>query len=57
MKANFNINGDVVKKVAGVASAIVMGVVTVANALSDQKKAAEFEQMKKTLEELTKPNE
>lgn len=57
MKANFNINGDVVKKVMGIGSAIVMGVVTVANALSDQKKAAEFEEMKKTLAELSKPNE
>lgn len=55
MKVNFN--GDTFKKVMGIGSAIVMGVVTIANHLSDQKKAEEFEAMKKTLAELTKPNE
>lgn len=40
------------KKSLGIASALVMGVVTVANALSDQKKAQEFEDMKKAISEL-----
>lgn len=40
------------KKILGIASAVVMGTVTVINALSDQKKAQEFEDMKKTLSEL-----
>lgn len=40
------------KKILGIASAAVMGIVTVVNALSDQKKAQEFEDMKKTLSEL-----
>ena len=55
MKVNFD--GDTVKKVLGIGSAIVMGVVTVANALSEQKKGEEFEAMKKTLADLTKPKE
>ena len=55
MKINFN--GDTFKKVMGIGAAVVMGVVTVANSLSDQKKAEEFEAMKKTLADLTKPNE
>lgn len=41
-----------VKKVVGIASAVAMGVVAVLNSLSDQKKAQEFEEMKKTLSEL-----
>ena len=48
------VNTQLVKKVAGIASAVVMGVVAVANSLSDQKKAAEFEEMKRTLSELQK---
>lgn len=40
------------KKGLGIASALVMGVVAVANALSDQKKAQEFEDMKKAISEL-----
>lgn len=49
-----DIGSPVAKKVLGFASAAVMGVVAVVNALSDQKKAAEFEDMKKTLSELQK---
>ena len=49
-----NIESSSVKKVLGIASAVVMGVVTVSNALSEQKKAQEFEDMKKTLSELQK---
>lgn len=55
MKINFN--GDTAKKLAKMVPAIVMGVVTIVSQLSDQKKAEEFEAMKKTLAELTKPNE
>ena len=52
VKVKFDINSPVVKKVLGVASAVVMGIVTVTNALSEQKKDQEFEEMKKTLSEL-----
>lgn len=41
------------KKVAGVASAVMMGIVAIGNALADQKKEQEFEDMKKTLKELS----
>ena len=40
------------KKILGIGSAVVMGIVTIVNALSDQKKAQEFEDMKKTLSDL-----
>ena len=50
----FNLNSSAFKKAAGVASALVMGVVAVSNALADQKKEQEFEDMKKTLAELKK---
>ena len=46
------INVDVAKKALGVAAALVMGCVTVVSTLADQKKAAEFEDMKKVLSEL-----
>lgn len=42
------------KKALGIGSAIVMGIVAVANTLSDQKKEQEFEEMKKVLSELKK---
>ena len=38
-----NIESSSVKKVLGIASAVVMGVVTVSNALSEQKKAQELD--------------
>ena len=41
------------KKLLGIGTAIVMGVVTVASALADQKKDQEFEEMKKTLSALS----
>lgn len=41
-----------VKKVVSMAAAVGCGVVAVMNSLSDQKKAAEFEDMKKALAEL-----
>lgn len=40
------------KQVVNIASALVMGVIAVSNALSNQKKEQEFEDMKKTLSEL-----
>lgn len=52
MKIKFD--GPVVKKVVGIVSAVAVGAVAVVNALSEQKKAQEFEEMKKTLSELTK---
>ena len=45
------------KKVISIGSAIAMGIVAVKNSLDDQKKAAEFDEMKKTLAELTKGKE
>lgn len=50
--SKINLNGPVAKKVLGIAGAVVMGLVTVSNALAEQKKAQEFEDMKKTLSEL-----
>ena len=49
-----NLNGSTIKKVTSIVSAVIMGVVAVANSLSDQKKSREFEEMKKTLAELKK---
>jgi hypothetical protein len=40
------------KDVMGIGMAIVAGVVAVSNSISDQKKAQEFEDMKKALSEL-----
>lgn len=51
-----NVNKDLVKKGLGIASVVVTGVVAVVNALSDQKKEAEFEGMKKAIEELQNQN-
>ena len=47
-----NLNSPALKKGMGIASALFMGVVAVASALSDQQKDREFEEMKKTLAEL-----
>lgn len=46
----FNINSEAAKKVLGVGSALFMGVVAVVNALGDQKKERELEQMRKDIE-------
>lgn len=46
------VNTDLLKKGLGVLSVIAAGAVAVANAISDQKKEAEFEGMKKAIEEL-----
>lgn len=48
----FDIKSPIVKKGLGIASALVMGVVAVSNALSDQKREKEFEDMKKAISEL-----
>lgn len=48
------IKSPVVKKSLGIASAVVSGVITISSALSEQKKAQEFEEMKKTVSELKK---
>lgn len=50
MKLNFD--GFNTKKVIGIVSALAMGCIAVTNALSEQKKNIEFEEMKKTLSEL-----
>ena len=50
---NFNVmNNSTLKKGLGIVSAVIMGIITVSNALSDQKKEQEFEDMKKALSEL-----
>lgn len=48
----FDINGPVAKKVLGIGTAIVMGAITVVSTLADQKQAAEFENLKKIVDEL-----
>lgn len=48
------IKNPAVKKGLGIASALFMGVVAVSNALSDQKREKEFEDMKAVLSELQK---
>lgn len=52
MVVKFDIKSPIVKKGLGIASALVMGVVAVSNALSDQKREKEFEDMKKAISEL-----
>lgn len=47
-----NLNNPTVKKVCGIVSAVVVGAIATVNALADQKKAQEFEDMKKVLSEL-----
>lgn len=48
----FNLNNSAFQKALGVASVVFAGVVAVSNALSEQKKEAEFEEMKKAISEL-----
>lgn len=52
MKVKDLMNNPGLKKGFGIASAIVMGVITISDALSEQKKDQEFEEMKKDIEEL-----
>lgn len=54
--SKFNLNGDVVKKVIGIASVAVAGIMAVTNALSDQKKQQEFEDLKKAVADLQNNN-
>jgi hypothetical protein len=54
--SKFNIDNDGVKKVLGIVMAVGTGVLAVINTLADQKKAQEFEDMKKTLSELQNKN-
>ena len=49
---NFKIDGKTVKKAFGVASVLLAGVSAIAEAVSERKKAQEFEDMKKALSEL-----
>ena len=46
------INNPATKKVFGIASAVLTGVVTVVGALADQKKEAEFAALKQAVAEL-----
>lgn len=52
MKILENIKNVKPKDLMGIGMAIVAGVVAVSNSISDQKKAQEFEDMKKALSEL-----
>ena len=52
VKVKFDINNFDVKKALGFVSAVVMGIAAVTNALTEQAKDREFEEMKKTLSEL-----
>jgi hypothetical protein len=45
-------NNETLKKVSGIAFAIGAGVFAVINSLSEQKRDEEFEDLKKTVEEL-----
>lgn len=45
-------NNETVKKISGVAFAIGAGIFAVINTLSEQKRDQEFEDLKKTVEEL-----
>lgn len=53
---NFNdlINNPTLKKVTGIASIALAGIVAVSNAIGQQKKEKEFEELKKTVSELQK---
>lgn len=50
------VDKELVKKGLGIASIVMTGLVAVVSALSDQKKAAEFDDMKKAIEELQNQN-
>lgn len=54
--SKLNIDNDGVKKVLGIVMAVGTGVLAVINTLSDQKKAQEFEDMKKAISELQNNN-
>lgn len=45
------------RKALGIGGAVVAGVSALVTAIADQKKEAEFENMKKQLAELTKPKD
>lgn len=51
-RMKFDLNNPGLKKGLGIASVVFAGLMAVANALSDQKREQEFEEMKKTLSEL-----
>jgi hypothetical protein len=54
--SKFKIDNEGVQKVLGVVIAVGTGVLAVINALGDQKKAREFEDMKKAISELQNNN-
>lgn len=55
MKLNI-VKNPALKKGLGVASAVVMGIVTISQALADRQREEEFEDLKKTVSELKSKN-
>lgn len=51
---NINLGNLDAKRIIGVATALGMGAMTVLSTLTDQKRAIEFEELKKTVSELSK---
>ena len=51
-----DVNNPILKKGLGVASVVFAAIVAASNAMSDQKKDQEFEEMKKALSELQNQN-
>lgn len=51
-----DVNNPMLKKGLGVASVVFAAIVAASNAMSDQKKDQEFEEMKKALSELQNQN-
>lgn len=54
MKFNEFINNPILKKGLGYAGIVVAGAVAMVNAVADQQKDKEFEELKKTVSELQK---
>lgn len=56
MKVKDFINNPLVKKGLGIAGAVMMGIITMGDALASQRKEREYEEMKKIVSELRKQN-
>lgn len=56
MKAKDFVNNPLFKKGLGIAGAVMMGIVTMSDALANQRKEREYEEMKKIVSELQKKN-
>ena len=56
MKVKDFVNNPLFKKGLSIAGAIMMGIITMSDALANQKKEREYEEMKKIVSELRKQN-